>query len=86
MKENTSKQNRNVHISVLIGVLWDMGQIHCVICVIALFHVFIQIQDVLSLKGHHLKNTHIKQLGYIELNWKSLGWFWYLFDHNVSLR
>ena len=25
-------QKRNVHISVLNGVLWDMGQVHCGIC------------------------------------------------------
>ena len=25
-------QNRNVHISVLNGVLWDMRQLHCGIC------------------------------------------------------
>ena len=25
-------QNRNVHISVLNGVVWDMGQVHCGIC------------------------------------------------------
>ena len=25
-------QNRNVHISVLNGALWDMGQVHCGIC------------------------------------------------------
>ena len=25
-------QNRNVHIPILIGVLWDMGQMHCGIC------------------------------------------------------
>ena len=25
-------QNRNVHISVLIGALWDMEQVHCGIC------------------------------------------------------
>ena len=25
-------QNRNVHISVQNGVLWDMGQMHCGIC------------------------------------------------------
>ena len=25
-------QNRNVHISVLNGALWDMGQMHCGIC------------------------------------------------------
>ena len=24
--------NRNVHISVLNGALWDMGQVHCGIC------------------------------------------------------
>ena len=29
-------QNRNVHISVLSGVLWDMGQVHCGICEIGL--------------------------------------------------
>ena len=25
-------QNRNVHISVLNGVLWDMEQVHCRVC------------------------------------------------------
>ena len=30
-------QNRNVHISVLNGVLWDMGQLHCGICEICLW-------------------------------------------------
>ena len=25
-------QNRNVHISVLNGALWDMEQLHCEIC------------------------------------------------------
>ena len=25
-------QNRNVQISVLNGVLWDMGQMYCAIC------------------------------------------------------
>ena len=25
-------QNRNVHISVLNGILWDMGQVYCGIC------------------------------------------------------
>ena len=25
-------QNRNVHISVLNGAMWDMGQVHCGIC------------------------------------------------------
>ena len=30
-------QNRNVHISVLNGVLWDMGQVHCGICEYCLF-------------------------------------------------
>ena len=31
-------QNRNVHISVLNGALWDMGQVHCGICEIGQFH------------------------------------------------
>ena len=30
-------QNRNVHISVLNGALWDMGQVHCWICEFGLF-------------------------------------------------
>ena len=30
-------QNRNVHISVLKGALWDMEQIHCRICEVDLF-------------------------------------------------
>ena len=30
-------QNRNVHISVLNGALWDMGQVHCGISEIGLF-------------------------------------------------
>ena len=30
-------QNRNVHISVLIGALWDIGQVHCGICELGLF-------------------------------------------------
>ena len=29
-------KNRNVHISVLNGVLWDMEQVYCVICEIGL--------------------------------------------------
>ena len=29
-------QNRNVHISVLNGALWGMGQVHCGICEIGL--------------------------------------------------
>ena len=29
-------QNRDVHISVLNGALWDMEQVHCVICEILL--------------------------------------------------
>ena len=29
-------QNRNVHISAPIGALWDMEQVHCVICEILL--------------------------------------------------
>ena len=29
-------QNRNVHISVLNDVLWDMGQVHCGICELGL--------------------------------------------------
>ena len=29
-------QNRNVHISVLDGALWDVGQVHCGICEICL--------------------------------------------------
>ena len=29
-------QDRNVHISVLNGALWDMGQVHCRICEIVL--------------------------------------------------
>ena len=32
-------QNRNVHISVLNGVLWDMGQVHCVVCEIGLLAI-----------------------------------------------
>ena len=31
-------QNRNVHISVLNGVLWDMGQVHWGICEIGQFY------------------------------------------------
>ena len=31
-----TSQNRNVHISVLNGVLWDMGQVQCGICEIVL--------------------------------------------------
>ena len=31
-----SIQNRNVHISVLNGVLWDMEQVHSGICEIGL--------------------------------------------------
>ena len=31
-------QNRNVHISVLNGVLWDMGQVHYEIYKTSLFH------------------------------------------------
>ena len=31
-------QNRNVHISVLNGALWYMGQVHCGICEIGLLH------------------------------------------------
>ena len=27
-----TNQNRNVHISVLNGALWDMGEVHCGIC------------------------------------------------------
>ena len=30
-------QNRNVHIPVLSGVFWDMGQVQCDICEIGLF-------------------------------------------------
>ena len=29
-------QNRNVHITVLNGALWDLGQVHCGICEIGL--------------------------------------------------
>ena len=32
-------QNRNVHISVLNGALWDMEQVHYGICEIGLFHL-----------------------------------------------
>ena len=31
-------QNRNVHISVLNGALWDMEQVHCGVCEIGLSH------------------------------------------------
>ena len=34
-------QNRNVHISVLNGALWDMEQVHCGICEIGLFQTTI---------------------------------------------
>ena len=30
-------QNRNVHISVLNGALWDIGLVHCGICELGLF-------------------------------------------------
>ena len=30
-------QNRNVHVSVLNGALWDMGEVHYGICEISLF-------------------------------------------------
>ena len=33
-------QNRNVHISVLNGVLCDMGQVICRICVIGLMNIY----------------------------------------------
>ena len=32
-----SIQNRNVHISVLSGALWDMEHVHSAICEIGLF-------------------------------------------------
>ena len=32
-------QNRNVHISVLNGALWDMGQVHCGICELGQYYV-----------------------------------------------
>ena len=32
-----SIQNRNVHISVLNGAFWYMGQLHCVVCEIGLY-------------------------------------------------
>ena len=31
-------QNRNVFIAVLNSALWDMGQVHCGICEIGLYH------------------------------------------------
>ena len=38
-------QNRNVHISVLNGVLWDMGKVHCDICEIGLFMLSLVLSD-----------------------------------------
>ena len=38
-------QNRNVHISVLNGVLWDMRRGHCGICEIRLWLLFIFISE-----------------------------------------
>ena len=32
-------QNRNVHISVLNGTLWDTDQVHCGICEIGLLQL-----------------------------------------------
>ena len=39
-------QNRNVHISVRNGVLWDMGQVYCGMCKIGLFCTIGQLWDV----------------------------------------
>ena len=39
-------QNRNVHISVLNGALWDMGQVHCGISKLSLFAEVLQINNV----------------------------------------
>ena len=42
-------QNRNVHISVLNGALWDMEQVHCRICEIGLYmdhmHILLDVQN-----------------------------------------
>ena len=34
-----SIQNRNVHISILNGAMWDMEQVHSGICEIGLFSI-----------------------------------------------
>ena len=40
-----SIQNRNVHISVLNGALWDMEQVHSGICEIGLLLVIVRLSD-----------------------------------------
>ena len=50
-------QNRNVHISVLNGALWDMEQVHCGICEIGL----LQVQDI-DLIMNSQKTLHISFL------------------------
>ena len=50
-----SIQNRNVHISVLKGALWDMEQVHSGICEIGLLsHIIHQVSVIrLKIARHH---------------------------------
>ena len=44
--------NRNVHISVLNGALWDIKQVHSGICDIGLLQRQSLLQKVMSIKSH----------------------------------
>ena len=44
-------QNRNVHISVLNGVLWDMKQVHCGVCEIAYWMIITMIKILATLEA-----------------------------------
>ena len=56
-------QNRNEHISVLNGVFWDMGQVHCGVCEIDLLVVYrvvtMSLNDPLKIDSCHDGNSHV---------------------------
>ena len=63
-------QNRNVHISVLNGVLWNMGQLHCGVCHIGLLCCNFSAQTT---KSRH--NTSRDDIAIIANNllWQNIG-------------
>ena len=57
-------QNRNVHISVLNGAMWDTEQMHCGICEIGLFQYEFQWPDLIGFQSSSSSDCHQSNISY----------------------
>ena len=55
-----SIRNRNVHISVLHGALWDMEQVHSGICELDQFQQWCQVAECIKSTGHPVQGFFFK--------------------------